>query len=245
MASSAEDRGRRDNEPGYVLHTYPFRETSLVVEAYTRAHGRVAMVAKGARRPKSALRGLLLAFQPLLLSWTGKSELQTLVRAEWQAGLLPLRGGALMCGFYVNELLLKLLARHDPHEALFDGYAATLAELAAADADHGRILRRFEKALLRELGYALTLDLDVDTGQPVAAERRYVYVVDRGPVAAAEGASNGLELAGQTLLDIQRDDYSRATTQQQSKALMRMLINHLLGDQVLHTRQLLRDLQQL
>jgi len=245
MASSAEDRGRRDNEPGYVLHTYPFRETSLVVEAYTRAHGRVAMVAKGARRPKSALRGLLLAFQPLLLSWTGKSELQTLVRAEWQAGLLPLRGGALMCGFYVNELLLKLLARHDPHEALFDGYAATLAELAAADADHARILRRFEKALLRELGYALTLDLDVDTGQPVAAERRYVYVVDRGPVAAAEGASNGLELAGQTLLDIQRDDYSRATTQQQSKALMRMLINHLLGDQVLHTRQLLRDLQQL
>ena len=245
MASSAEDRGRRDNEPGYVLHTYPFRETSLVVETYTRAYGRVAMVAKGARRPKSALRGLLLAFQPLLLSWTGKSELQTLVRAEWQAGLLPLRGGALMCGFYVNELLLKLLARHDPHEALFDGYAATLAELAGPDADHARILRRFEKALLRELGYALTLDLDVDTGHPVAAERRYVYIVDRGPVAAVESASNGLELSGQTLLDIQRDDYSRATTQQQSKALMRMLINHLLGDQVLHTRQLLRDLQQL
>lgn len=245
MATTPEDKARRDHEPGYVLHTYPYRETSLVIETYTRAQGRVAMVARGARRPRSALRGLLLAFQPLLLSWSGKSELHTLVRAEWQAGALPLKGTALMCGFYLNELLLKLLARHDPHEALYDRYAATLAALAAAQVDPAGILRGFEKALLRELGYALTLDLDVGSGHPVAAERSYVYVLERGPVAGTGSTANGLELTGQTLLDIQRDDYSHPITQQQSKALMRMLINHLLGDQVLHTRQLLRDLQQL
>jgi len=245
MATSGNDRGRQDQQPAFVLHTYPFRETSLVVETYTRAAGRVAVVARGARRPKSALRGLLLAFQPLLLSWSGKSELHTLIRAEWQGGYRPLKGGALMCGFYLNELLLKLLARHDPHEALYDAYAATLKALAA-DEDHARILRSFEKRLLSELGYALTLDQDVNTGHAVAAEQTYTYVIERGPVAVpADRTAIGLELAGQTLLDMQRDDYTSPTTQQQSKALMRMLINHLLGDQVLHTRQLLRDLQQL
>jgi len=244
MASS-NDHGRQDQQPAFVLHTYPFRETSLVVETYTRAAGRVAVVARGARRPKSALRGMLLAFQPLLLSWSGKSELHTLIRAEWQGGYLPLKGPALMCGFYLNELLLKLIARHDPHEALYDAYAATLQALAA-DSDHAPILRSFEKKLLSELGYALTLDQDVNTGHPVAAEGTYTYVIERGPVAvAADRTAIGLELAGQTLLDMQRDDYASPITQQQSKALMRMLINHLLGDQVLHTRQLLRDLQQL
>jgi DNA repair protein RecO (recombination protein O) len=245
MATSGNDLGRQDQQAAYVLHSYPFRETSLVVETYTRAAGRVAVVARGARRPKSALRGLLLAFQPLLLSWSGKSELHTLIRAEWQGGYLPLKGRALICGFYLNELLLKLLARHDPHEALYDTYAATLQALAA-DTDHARILRAFEKKLLSELGYALTLDQDVDTGHVVAAERTYAYVIERGPVSVpADGSPIGLELAGQTLLDMQRDDYTSPITQQQSKALMRMLINHLLGDQVLHTRQLLRDLQQL
>jgi DNA repair protein RecO (recombination protein O) len=245
MASAGSDPGRQDQQPAFVLHTYPFRETSLVVETYTRSAGRVAVVARGARRPKSALRGVLLAFQPLLLSWAGKSELHTLIRAEWQGGYLPLRGRALMCGFYVNELLLKLLARHDPHEALYDAYAATLQALAG-DVDHAPILRSFEKKLLSELGYALTLDQEVDSGRAVAAEQTYTYVIERGPVPApADGAPVGLELAGQTLLDMQRDDYASPVTQQQSKALMRMLINHLLGDQVLHTRQLLRDLQQL
>lgn len=245
MASAGSDPGRQDQQPAFVLHTYPFRETSLVVETYTRSAGRVAVVARGARRPKSALRGVLLAFQPLLLSWAGRSELHTLIRAEWQGGYRPLKGRALMCGFYLNELLLKLLARHDPHEALYDAYAATLQALAG-DVGHAAILRSFEKKLLSELGYALTLDQEVDSGRAVAAEQAYTYLIERGPVPApADGAPIGLELAGQTLLDMQRDDYTSPVTQQQSKALMRMLINHLLGDQVLHTRQLLRDLQQL
>ena len=239
------DKVRQDTQPAFVLHHYPFSETSLVIETFTRDFGRVALMARGARRPKSALRGVLLAFQPLLIGWAGKGELRTLHKAEWQGGYAPLKGLSLICGFYLNELLLKLLLRDDPHDRLFAMYQQTLDALAA-DGDHAAILRRFEKNLLRELGYALTLDVDAGSGQPIAAQRRYAYIIERGPVAL-DGVprQNEVELSGQTLIDMQSDNYSSTITQQQSKALMRMLINHYLGNQELYTRSLLRDLQQL
>lgn len=239
-----QDRFRHHAQPAFVLHTYPFRETSLIVEAYVRDHGRVALVARGARRPKSSLRGVLLPFQPLLLSWTGKKELRTLMRAEWHGAYAPLRGQALICGFYLNELLLKLLPRDDAHERLFAAYEDTLAALRAGD-DQPTLLRRFEITLLGELGYAVVLDRDVERDEPVARERSYVYVVERGPVGSVPARRNGVELSGQTLLDMQSGRYTSAVTQQESKVLMRALINHYLGNQVLHTRQLLRDLQDL
>jgi DNA repair protein RecO (recombination protein O) len=141
--------------------------------------------------------------------------------------------------------LLKLLARDDPHERLFAIYRETLLALSAAK-DHAATLRRFEVNLLGELGYALTLDRDAEAGTPIAAQCRYAYIPERGPVAA-DGVvqQNTVELSGQTLIDMQADNYASAITQQQSKALMRALINHHLGNQVLHTRSLLRDLQQL
>ena len=134
-----------------ILHTYPFKETSVVAEVFTRSHGRVALIARGARRPSSALRGLMQPFTPLLLSWFGKSDLKTLHAAEWQGGIAPPQGRALMCGFYLNELLLRLLARGDAHEALYAHYVATLDQLAgdAAATDYERILRRFEKTAAR------------------------------------------------------------------------------------------------
>jgi len=238
------EKSRQDAQPGFVLHSYPYRETSLLVEVFTRDHGRVALMARGARRPKSALRGILLSFQPLLVSWSGRSELRTLTRAEWRGPYSPLGGQALICGFYLNELLLKLLARDDPHEQLFAVYEETLAALGTSD-EQSAVLRRFEMCLLRELGYAVILDRDVERGEPVARERSYVYVVERGPVSAAGAPRNGVELSGQTLIDMQSGVFSSAATQQQSKLLMRTLINHCLGNQVLHTRQLLRDLQEL
>jgi DNA repair protein RecO (recombination protein O) len=242
---SARAPTRYDALPAFVLHSYPFRETSLVVELFTRDHGRVAAIARGARRPRSSLRGVLLAFQPLLVSWAGKGGLHTLVRAEWHGAYQPLRGLALMCGFYVNELVLKLTPRHDAHENLFGAYAATLEALQASHEPSG-VLRSFEKELLRELGYAMTLDRDVESGHAIAAEQRYTYLLERGPVSAEQARNaNGVELLGQTLLDMHAGDYSRAITQSQAKALMRTLINHHLGEQVLHTRQLLRDLQEL
>ena len=241
----AGGRFRQDGLHGYVLHSYPFRESSLIVETFTRAHGRVALVARGARRPKSALRGVLLAFQPVMLSWSGKAELRTLIRAEWLGGHAPLKGLAVICGFYLNELLLRLLARDDPHERLFDLYRETLVTLGQ-HSEYSSALRRFEKNLLAELGYGVILDQEAITGDPIAADRRYVYVAERGPiVATGDAAQMGVELDGQTLIDLQHDDYARTATQQQGKVLMRALINHHLGDQRLHTRQLLLDLQAL
>ena len=178
---------RRDDEPAFVLHAYPYRETSLIVEAFTPNYGRVAMVARGAKRPRSETRGLLQAFQPLTLSWAGTGELKTLMKAEWRGGM-PLPGGsALLAGFYVNELLMKLLPREDAHPALFDEYAAVLAALTerTVPAEQAAVLRRFEVRLLAELGYALALTRDVESGEPIAPQGRYHYVFDRGPMRIA------------------------------------------------------------
>ena len=237
-------RARQDNQPGYVLHTYPFRETSLVVEAFTRSHGRVAMGARGAKRPRSAMRGNIMAFQPLGLTWSGRGELRLLLRAEWQGWQPRLQGKALLCGFYLNELLLKLLPREDAHEQLFLDYQAALARLAA-EPEPSAVLRRFEKALLRELGYALALDRDSASGGEIDPHRSYAYEPERGPVAVNGAAHAGLLLSGQTLLDIVRDDYSDPLTLQQAKALMRLLIGHRLEQKPLNSRRIFEELRQL
>jgi DNA repair protein RecO (recombination protein O) len=234
---------RCDVEPAFVLHSYPYRETSLVVEAFTRAHGRVALVARGARRPRSALRGGLLLFQPLLLNWSGKSELRTLHKAEWQGGLPQLKGDALLCGFYLNELMMKLMPREAPHEPLFENYQQALRKLAT-DNRHAIALRQFEKRLLQEIGYALILDHDTETGDPIDPSREYFYLIERGPVRV-NGLNGPLKLSGSTLLGMLQDDYSNPITLQESRALMRLLINHHLDGQALYTRQLLNDLREL
>ncbi len=233
---------RQDQQPVFVLHTYPFKETSLVVEFFTRDFGRVAAVAKGARRPRSAMRGMLQAFQPLQATWSGKSELRNLHSLEWGEGLLLLNGEALMCGFYLNELLLRLLPREDAHEALFSYYTSTLRALAAGG-EVAPTLRRFELKMLQELGYALPL-LEDARGEAVAPALEYLYVPERGALREGEGQS-GVQLRGKTLLDMAQEDYSDALTQVQSKQLMRTLMSHYLGDKPLYTRQLLMDLQEL
>ncbi len=243
MASSS-DRQKQDAQPAYVLHTYPFRETSLVVEVFTRNFGRVGLVARGARRPKSALRGLMMAFQPLLMSWGGKTELRTLHKAEWQGGVPQLKGRGLICGFYLNELLLKFLAREDPHEDLFVVYHEAVLSLAQESQPEGT-LRRFEKHLLKELGYAISLDREADTGRQIDPQKRYTYLVERGPVPLDGRSEAQVEIEGKALLDLACDNFTDASTLSQSKLLMRFLLNHYLGNQELHTRQLLRELNQI
>ncbi|CDG82273.1 DNA repair protein RecO [Janthinobacterium agaricidamnosum NBRC 102515 = DSM 9628] len=235
--------GRISGQPAFVLHSYPHKETSLIVDVFTRDHGRIALVAKGAKRPHSQLRGVLQTFQPLSAGWTGKSELRILTGAEWVGGMLPLEKTALLCGFYLNELLVKLLARDDPHPVLFDHYVATLNQLAHNE-PAPIVLRKFERALLKETGVAA--DLGHCTGTRRAVDAQQVYVVDpeRGP--RPERASDQWpRVSGKTLLDMEREDYVDATTQAQSKLLMRFLLAHHLGGAPLNTRQILIDLMQL
>jgi len=237
-------RRRTEREPAFVLHSYPYKETSLIVEAFTRHRGRVGLLARGARRPRSAIRGTLLAFYPLRLSWSASAELGTLLAAEWSGGQPALAGMGLMCGFYLNELLLKLLPREDAHEALFDAYAESVARLAARE-DHASVLRAFERKLLTELGYAPLLERDAGSGLPVEPARRYAYEPERGPLAANGAAAQADTLSGQTLLDMARDDYSRPETRDEARRLMRWLIAARLPGQELHTREVLRELQDL
>jgi DNA repair protein RecO (recombination protein O) len=188
------------------------------------------------------MRGMLQSFQPLTASWSGKSELRTLHGVEWQGGLHMLHGQALMCGFYLNELMLRLLPREDAHETLFEYYQGALSALAKDEAQ-SIILRRFEVRLLQELGYAMPLTHAAESGAVIEPQAQYVFVPERGAVPGSNQA--GVQLAGKTLLDMAQDDYADLQTQQQSKQLMRALISHHLGDKPLHTRQLLIDLQQL
>jgi DNA repair protein RecO (recombination protein O) len=235
-------RKRAEHEPGYVLHTYPYKETSLIVEAFTRRHGRVALLAKGARRPRSGMRGVLLSFHPLRLGWSLSSELGNLISAEWAGGLKTLEGRALMCGFYLNELLLRLLPRDDPHEALFDVYAEALRRLSGGDA-HSSVLRLFEKRFLGELGYAPLLETDAATGAAIDPAARYVYEPERGPMPVRN--SSELSVSGQTLLDLAADEYGRPETRDEARRLLRVLIAQRLQGQVLHTRSVLMELNEL
>jgi DNA repair protein RecO (recombination protein O) len=238
------ERHRVDRAAAFVLHGYPYSETSLLVEAFTRPYGRLPLVAKGARRPGSSLRSVLVAFQPLTASWSGRGEVRTLVRSEWQGGQPLLKGEALLCGFYLNELLLRLLPREDPHEALFDHYAAAVARLGT-ESEHASILRVFERRLLQELGYGLALEREAETGAALDPDRLYRYDPERGAVAAGSDAGEGPVFRGGALLDIARDDYTGASTAQAAKQLMRLVINHRLDRQPLHTRAIFKDLASL
>ena len=187
---------------------------------------------------------MLVAFQPLTASWSGRGEVRTLVRSEWQGGQPLLKGEALLCGFYLNELLLRLLPREDPHEALFDHYGAALARLAT-ESEHESILRMFERRLLQELGYGLALEREAETGAALDPDRLYRYDPERGAIAAGTDAGESPVFPGRVLLDIARDDYTGPSTAQAAKQLMRLVINHRLDRQPLHSRAIFKDLASL
>jgi len=231
---------RVDGDPAFVLHTRPWRETSLIVDIFSRHHGRLALVARGARRAGAAVKARLIPFQPLTLSWFGRAQLRTLHAAEWQGGGLMLRGHALMCGFYLNELLLRLLPEGDAHETLFDHYALALADLNTRP-EVEPVLRRFELDLLSELGYAQSLG-HLAAGGALDPDAHYGYEIGAGvipPVARAPAYS------GRSLLALAAGDFSQSATLAEGKLLMRTLLAHYLGDKPLATRQLLIDLQKL
>jgi DNA repair protein RecO (recombination protein O) len=232
---------RVHEEPAFVLHSAPWRETSLVVELFTRGHGRVGCVAKGAKRPRSALRGVLHAFQPLHVGFAGRHELRTLTSAEWLGGMAAPQGDGLLCAFYLNELLVRLLPRDDPHPALFDGYAQALVALGIGEPTQAS-LRRFEWLLLREIGYGVDVERDADD-RPVLGERHYALLPGRG--FALTDAADDTAYAGQTLLDIAQERYDSQRTLVEAKRLTRAVIGRHLDGQVLKTRQILIDLHKL
>jgi len=240
----------------YVLHRYDWSESSLILDLFTREQGRLAVAAKGAKRPYSQLRSVLLPFQRITVSLgkaalhdEGASEVQTLRGAEWAGGAAMLTGAALFSGFYLNELLMKLLARHDPHAALFDVYAATLPELAADETQAQAALRAFELTLLQEIGLLPDLSLVTQTQQTVRPDMRYTLLPDAGVATASDG-----ELSGNALIGLQAAlEHGSLPALQHAcrpclgalKLPLRALIQHHLGSTVLRTRQVMMGLQSL
>ena len=239
-------RSKVDGQPAYVLHTYPFRETSLIVEIFSRDFGRMALLARGARRPRSAIRGLLMAFQPIEIGWAGKGEVLTLIKAEWLGGQPLLVGDALFCGYYLNELLMHLLPREDAHEHLFARYAEMLARLAVDPSGKVREpdLRSFEKALLQELGYGLTLSHD-SAGEAIVPAAHYTYRMEQGPVRVEHAEAAAQVVSGATLLDLEAEDFSNPRSRLEAKQLMRTLMAYYLAGKELETRKIFKELQEL
>ena len=241
-----DDKRRVDHQPGFVLHSYAWRETSLIVESFTQEFGRVAVVARGAKRPTSHFRGLLSPFNPIALSWSGRNEIKTLVRAEWLGGMQPLRGNALLAAFYANELLVRLLARGDAHPRTFGSYVELLGALAQ-DMRHDTALRRFELDLLQDIGYAVTLDRCCE-GRPIEPSARYFFSGDHGARRADTNVAREADVAsisGHTLLAMALRDFEHPQVAAESKTLLRQVIGYHLDGKPLNTRRILRDLKQL
>jgi DNA repair protein RecO (recombination protein O) len=242
------------NEPVYVLHRYDWSESSLILELLTRGHGRIAVVAKGAKKPSSKFRPVLLPLQPLHVAFGGDGEIRTLKAAEWQGGQVMPTGEALLSGYYLNELLLRLLARDDPHPALFDVYGATVRVLSGEQPQLLQpALRAFELLLLREIGLLPALDLQTATLAPLEREERYALHAEGGLLEAqAEDARASLTGAQWQALQLALDDPApfdatlrAAAMLGELKPQLRALLHYHCGVPTLRTRQLMMDLQAL
>lgn len=222
-------------EPAYVLSRRPYRDTSLLLEVFTRDHGRIGLVARGARGPKSRQRGLLQGFTPLLIGWQMKGELGTLQAAE-AAGLpVTLDGERIFHGWYLNELLIRLLPRQDPHPGLFDAYTASLQGLTGTGDEGLAALRLFEKDLLIETGYALELPEDL------AAERHYRFEAGVGVLPASAGEPGSYR--GSSLIALRDGQLTTAAARGDARRLLQAALAVQLGDRPLQTPRLLREMR--
>ncbi|WP_295551340.1 DNA repair protein RecO [Limnohabitans sp. Rim8] len=241
------------DEPAYVLHRYDWSETSLILEVFTRHHGRVALVAKGAKRPTSSFRPVLLPLQPLSLAFGGDGDIRTLKSAEWVGGHVMPTGEALLSGYYLNELLMRLTARDDPHSALFDVYAAAVRLLASGDPDALQwALRGFELLLLREMGLLPALNLQTLTLKPLSPTESYALLPEAGLqwVSDVRQALRGDQwlalhaaLASPSPLATLLRECADLLVQLQRP--LRLLLNYHCGVGALRTRQMMLDLQNL
>lgn len=233
---------RINMEAAFVLHAIPYRETSQILDVLTQDHGRIGLVANGSRRPKSRWKSTLRPFQPFRMSWSGRGSLFTLRAAEGSAPAARLTGTPLMAAYYMNELLIVLMHRGDPHPVLFTHYAGAVAALSAGE-DAEPVLRRFEVSLLAEIGYGLIFDHDVVENQPLASDRKYQYVIDRGPVPVPDSHTGDLVFLGSDLLATAKGEFENDGQIKSAKRLLRAVLKSNLGDRTLKTRTVMASMR--
>ncbi|HEY1058730.1 MAG TPA: DNA repair protein RecO [Limnobacter sp.] len=226
------------SDTAFVLHAVPYKETSLIVELFCREAGRLPVVAKGAKRPHSGLRAVLVSFQPVHVRFSGRSEVKTLMSAEWAGGLLAPTDKALFSAYYLNELLMRGLGREDAHPELFDSYALALAALADGE-DMTVVVRRFEIELLQALGYGLTLDHDAE-GAAIQADSVYVWLNEVGwansdglGVMPSDDLGVDVGVPGQVLIDLNAGLLTRSAASALKMVTRKMLTAHVAPNGVL------------
>ena len=230
---------RVQQQPAYILHHRPFRDSSQILDVLTRDHGKVAVVARGSRGSKSRLAGVLRPFLPLRVSWVARSDLGTLTGAEAAGAPAGLRGDALLSAYYVNELMLHFLHRHDPQPEIFELYAEIIPLLCNAT-NVAACLRGFELELLGLLGYAVSLDQEAGTQNDVQPERNYEYRVEQGPVPV-DRSDGPLVFSGSSLLAIGAGQFDDADVLRAANRLLRDVITHHLGGKELKSRKVLLE----
>ncbi len=226
--------------PAYLLHRKPYSNSSLLVECLTPIHGRFPVIAKGVRSSRRSGTALLQPFVPLLIGLSGRGEVKTLTSFEPQVQALAMEGRTLYCGFYLNELLMRLLGRYDPNERVFYLYGDTLRRIGSTD-NLEIALRRFEIGLLDELGYGLLFDQEAATGAPIDPDGRYHYELERGPIVARRKSSPVIR--GSTLLALHEGAILDRIAQGEARELIRRALAHYLGGRPLKSRELFHSLR--
>lgn len=229
-------RGQVQQEPAYVLHRRPWRETSLMVDVFSLNSGRVTVIARGANSAKSPLKAQLQPFQPLVLDWVGRGDLKTLTQTDVRPGPSLTKTLALYSGLYVNELLQRTLPMDDPNPTLFAAYIDLLHELSRAP-DVEPVLRRFEKAFAEELGYSFAWDQTTDTGETVAIDRQYYYDPEQGILARPSETARLRGLSGATLQALAAGDLESPDCRRVAKRVTRVLVDFLLQGRELNSRR--------
>ena len=230
---------RVQQQPGYVLHHRPFRDTSQILDILTRDHGRIAVVARGSRGSRSRLAGLLRPFLPLRMSWVARTELGTLTGAEAAGPPVGLRGDALLSAYYLNELMLFFLHRDDPQPEIFSLYEDVIPRLADP-AELAATLRNFELDLLGLLGYAVSLDREAGTDEAIVPDRYYDYRIEQGPVGVKR-TEGPLVFRGDMLLAIGARQFEDDEALRAANRLLRQVIAYHLGGKELQSRKVLRE----
>jgi len=223
--------------PCFILHSRSYLESSLILDIFSREYGRLHLIAKGAKREKSAFAGFLQPYQRLLMAWRGKSELMTLIDVEADIKAYELSEGRMIAGFYVNELLVRLLHQHESHPELFDFYDKAIFDLSVAESTDA-VFRSFEKGLLEALGYGLVLDHDVDDGRAIEADKKYFYLIDSGPVKDIPLTGSYIEITGNSLIALEKGSLENKSELEESKRLMRFILQSHLGTKPLASRAL-------
>lgn len=222
-------------QPSFILHTRPFRDTSLLIELFTLDYGRISVLARNARGTRSRFKGILQPFLPFIASWAGKTDLMSLNQIELNGQPYYLTGKTLVCGLYLNELLMRLLPKEDAHPSLFHAYQAALAGLQS---DHPeRTLRLFEKELLMDLGYGIELIKDIH-GNFIQPDGQYHWQPEKGFVPIFNPGSEPI-FNGNNLLALQQNNLQSMEDLQTAKKLTRLLLQPLLGHQPIRSRELL------